>query len=95
MKNLLMTGKYTLVNASNKATGGPYTRYDPSNPKDDCRKSALDLIIISKELFKYVEVMIIDKNLNLTPARVITRNKVIYSDHYAIIMKFKDIPLKK
>ena len=33
-------------------------------------------------------------NLHLTPARVINRSKVIFSDHYAIILKFKDIPLK-
>ena len=83
-----------MVNATSKAEGGPYTRYDPSNPKDDSRKSALDLIIISKELVKYVEVMKIDKNLTITPARVISKSKVIYSDHYAIILKFKDLPLK-
>ena len=62
VRKLLNSGKYTLVNATSKAEGGPYTRYDPSNPKDDSRKSALDLIIISKELVKYVEVMKIDKN---------------------------------
>ena len=53
VRDLLKTGKYTLVNATAKGEGGPFTMYDPSNPKDDCRKSALDLIIISKELFKY------------------------------------------
>ena len=94
VRDLLNTGKYTLVNATVKAKGGPFTRYDPSNPKDECKKSALDLIIISKELNKFVEVMIIDKNLTLTPARVINKSKVVYSDHYAIIFRLKNIPLR-
>ena len=94
VRNLINTGKYTLVNATSKAQGGPFTRYEPSNPNDDCRKSALDLIIISNDLVKYVEVMKIDKSLSLTPARVISKSKVVYSDHYAIILKFNDLPLK-
>ena len=38
--------------------------------------------------------MKIDKNLTITPARVISKSKIVYSDHYAIILKFTDLPLK-
>ena len=94
VKNLLNTGKFMLVNASNKVEGGPFTRYDPAHPNDETKKSCLELVIVSKNLFKYVEKLIIDKNLSQTPGRVISKTKIVYPDHYSITLKFKNIPLK-
>ena len=94
VKNLLNSGKYVLVNASSKVEGGPFTRYDPSKPNDEGRKSCLELVIVSRNLFKYVDKLIIDKKLALTPGRVISKTKIVYPDHYSLILKFKNIPLK-
>ena len=77
-----------------KVEGGPFTRYDPSKPNDEGRKSCLELVIVSRNLFKYVDKLIIDKKLALTPGRVISQTKIIYPDHYSLILKFKNIPLK-
>ena len=61
IKDLLDTGKYTLVNATNKVVGGPFTRFDPSDPENNDNKSALSLCIVSNELFTYVDCLTIDK----------------------------------
>ena len=73
--------------------GGPFTRYDPAAPNDDASKSCLDLIMISKELLKYVKEVVIDKKLNLTPGNPVGRGKMVYPDHYAIIFIMHNIPL--
>ena len=75
---LLETGKFILLNNSEKCTGGPFTRVDPSNPS---LKSCLDLCIISKGLEKYFVQMIIDEKRLFTPHRAI-RSKLTYSDHF-------------
>ena len=70
-----------------------YTRYDPSDPKCEEKKLLLDIVIISKNLERYYDRMVIDTNLVMTPYR--TKNKqLVYSDHYAILVKFKGIPKK-
>ena len=56
MHDLLRTEKFILVNNSDKCTGGPFTRINPSNPNI---KSCLDLCIISKGLWKYIVEMVI------------------------------------
>ena len=61
---------------------------DPSNPDI---KSCLDLCIISKGLLKYVVELVIDDGRLFTPHRAV-RNKLIYSDHLSIHVKFKGIP---
>ena len=55
IRDLLSTEKYILVNSTNKVEGGPFTRYDPSDPNCSAKKSCLDLFIISRELIKHVE----------------------------------------
>ena len=82
IKDLIDTGKYTLVNASKKVIGGPFTRYDPSDPDNDDKKSVLSLCIVSNELFAYVDTLTIDKEKQFTPFRTISKNNVIYTDHY-------------
>ena len=63
IRDFLLSDEYVLVNSSSKCTGGPFTRYDPSNPLSDDHKSLLDLIVISKNLEKYLVDMTIDKSL--------------------------------
>ena len=92
IRKFIESEKYILVNSSNKTMNGPYTRFDPSAPDDDSKKSALDLVIISKNLEFYLEEMRIDKNLNFTPFRSKPKSKdLIYSDHYALLLCFKNI----
>ena len=82
-----------MINGSSKETGGPFTRYDPSDPGSEEKKSALDFIIVHSDLGKYVESMKIDSKLLFTPYRVKSKAKLVYSDHYAILLNFKDIPI--
>ena len=86
--DLLETEKFILLNNSEKCSGGPFTRVDPSNPEV---KSCLDLCIISKGLYKYVMEMIIDVNLTFTPHRS-TKTKLTFSDHFSVLVKFRGIP---
>ena len=41
IRELLNTKKYVLLNSTNKVKGGPYTRYNPTNPEDHESKSCL------------------------------------------------------
>ena len=92
---LIEDGDYVLVNATNKCQGGPFTRYDPGDPDMDEKKSAIDFIIVSKELHEFIEDMEIDSKLKWTPCRPISKNKVRFSDHYAIKIVFKNLLMKK
>ena len=94
VRDLLSTENYILVNGTNKVKGGPFTRYDPSDPKCNANKSCLDLFIISKELLKHVEKLVIDEHFTMTPCRPISRTKVVYPDHYASLLIFKKLLLK-
>ena len=71
--------------------GGPFTRFDPAKPE---RKSCIDLVIISRELLKYVHRLVIDKNLTFTPGRPVRKDKITYTDHRSLILEFKNLPLK-
>ena len=70
---------------------GPFTRIDPA---DNHKKSVLDLCIISKALYKYVDSLIIDKKRHFTPYRAVTRSTVRYTDHFSLLLSFKGLPLK-
>ena len=91
VRNLIETGKYILVNGTDKARGGPFTRYDPARPG---KKSCIDLVILSKELLKYVHRLEIDKHLVCTPGRPINKKKTTFSDHFSLNLIFKNLPLK-
>ena len=93
IRNFLANKSYTLLNASDKTLGGPFTRYNPACPKDDTAKSCLDLCIVSNDLFRYVEKVTIDKHLNFTPGRSLGKGNFCYSDHYALLIEIKNIPL--
>ena len=67
IRELLNTKKYVLLNSTNKVRGGPFTRFNPAALENEEMKSCFDLIVISKELLKYVEEVVIDKNFKFTP----------------------------
>ena len=92
--DLVNTGKYCLVNTTKYVVGGPFTRYDPSDPHNNDKKSVLELCIVSKELLIYVDTLTIDKERNFTPFRPIGKSKRTYTDHYSLRLLFKNIPLK-
>ena len=77
-------------NASEKAKGEPWTREDPAN----LTKSVLDLVIISQELYQYVDEFSIDNQKKITPFKVGKNCSLSFTDHYTITIKFKGIPLK-
>ena len=48
--NLLEKDSVTLINATNKAINGPFTRYEKNDPSNEDKKSLLDLAIVSSNL---------------------------------------------
>ena len=90
-----INGEYVLVNSSDKTINGPFTRYCPEDPDNDLRKSTLDLVIVSKRLFEYVDKLEIDKNLKWTPFRTTKKGILKFTDHYSLLLVFKGLPKKK
>ena len=88
IRNFLKDGKHVLVNNSDIAKGGPYTRCDPA---DKNRKSCLTLIIASKRLIPFIESLEIDKENMFAPYKA-TKARIITSDHFPVIVVFKNIP---
>lgn len=82
------------MNATNKVVGGPFTRFDPSDPENNHKKSSLSFCLVSNELFTYVDCLTIDKEKRFTPFRTISKKKVIFTDHYSLLLFFKNIPLR-
>ena len=56
------------------------------------KKSALDFVIVSKSLEKYLDKIEIDNERKFTPARATKKGRLTYTDHYAVICTFKNIP---
>ena len=73
LKTFVDNGDYIVLNDTNKSIGGPFTRYSPENPNDESKKSELDLVIVSKSLYGYVEKQVIDKEMKITPYRVVKK----------------------
>ena len=79
-----------MVNSTSKTEGGPFTRYEPADPKNKEKMSTLDLCIVSRDLFKYVDKLVIDKESSFTPFR--TSDKFHYTDHFSLLLSLKDLP---
>ena len=90
IRQFVIDGDYVLLNSTDKVKGGPFMRVDQAN---DACKSTLDLCIVSRELLKYVDSLIIDKDRNFTPYRPIDKKRVSFTDHYSLLVTFKNIPL--
>ena len=91
IRKFLESEKYVLLNSTNLVIGGPWTRTDYKDP--EC-KSVLDLVIISSDLVKYVEVMEIDSQRKFTPFRV-TKESLHFTDHFAIKVTLQGLPVRK
>ena len=96
LRNLLQTENWFLVNGmgSRIVEGGPFTREDPATGIMSC----LDLIVVSRELRPFVEKLIIDKEKKMTAARAVKRKestKMIFSDHFALLLSLRDLPRSK
>ena len=59
----------------------------------DAKKSCLDLIIISRDLLKFVREVVIDKHLKFTPSRPLKGGRVCFPDHYAMLLVLEGMPL--
>ena len=59
VRELIASREYIIVNNTEVAIGGPFTRIDPANEN---KKSCLDLTIISMNLMPYVKELIVDKD---------------------------------
>ena len=70
VRELLASKEYVLVNNTDKAEGGPFTRVDPGNANN---RSCLDLCIISVNILPYIKRMIIDIGKECTPYRIIRK----------------------
>ena len=92
VRSLLKSREYILVNNCDKVEGGPFTRFDPEYPDDDDKKSCLDFVIVSRQLFPFIDKLFIDNNGAYTAKRV-TKTKIIKPDHYPLIVTFKNIPM--
>ena len=98
VRDLIDTGDVILVNNTEKVEGGPFTRKDPSFPNDEKKKSCLDLVLISKDLYRCVEKLFIDKNERLEMGRVAVKNGVkglVKPDHYTMVLSLHNIPLNR
>ena len=98
IRDMVETEDMILVNNTEKAEGGPFTRKDPSNPNDDSKKSCLDLCLISKDLYRYVDKLVIDKEEKYEMGRVVVKNgtkALIKPDHLALILSLIDIPINR
>ena len=96
LREMLTTGDWVLVNGqgSEVVEGGPYTREDPATGKLSC----LDLYIVSRELWPYVNKLVIDRDKKFTPARPIKRKgkyRLIYTDHFSTLLSLKDLPRRQ
>ena len=95
IEEFIETGDYVLINTTKVVTNGPNTRYSPEDPNDENKKSMLTLVIVSKQLLGHVDELYIDNDLKFTPFRVINKNKRVYTDHYAVKLTFKELPIKR
>ena len=76
VRDSIEDGDLILVNNSEKAEGGPYTRFDPNDPHNDEKKSCLDLAIVSKDLFSSVENLYIDKDCKYLLGRAVVKKNI-------------------
>ena len=69
--------------------GGPFTRFEPSDPENATKKSCLDLVLFSPGLVKFIKSITIDSEGKYKMARSFIENgvdKLKPSDHYPIII---------
>ena len=90
----LDSNDYILINATDKSSEEPFTRYNNRDPDNKDEKSVLDLAIVSGNLFKYVEKLEVNKELKWTPSQT-SKGSLKYTDNYALKIVFKGLPKVK
>ena len=95
VRGFLSSGEYICLNNSSKSIGGPFTRFDPSNPNKKENMSCLSLVIVSKKLEPFIETLKIDNMKVFSPIRPLSKTKSVTSDHFPLIMTFAETFCKK
>ena len=88
VRSLLYNGEYVCLNNCDLATGGPFTRFDPSCPDNLENMSCIDLVLASNRLVKFIDKFEIDSGRKFSPIRPISKKKSITSDHFPILITF-------
>ena len=89
---LIKTKEFVLLNNLSLTEGGPFTWVQAGN---ESVRSCLDLALASSSLAPFVKRMIIDKEKNFTPRRVIKKGGVItevFTDHFTVKVILKELP---
>ena len=95
VRELVASGDWILLNNSERAVGGPWTREDPSNTNI---KSCLDLVLLSKNLDPYVKKLLIDSKRKISIKRPIFKKGkwcLTHSDHYTLVITIVGLPKAK
>ena len=95
IRSFLENADYICVNNTDKAVGGPFTRFDPSDPKNENKMSCLDIAVISRQLLPYLNYLKIDSEQIFAPSRPISKTKSVFPDHYPLILEFHNLPREK
>ena len=91
-EQLIKTGEYVLTNNLPLAVGGPFPWVHPGKERV---KSCLDLALASANLTPFVKTMLIDKEKNFTPRRMIRRAgkaETIFTDHFYVELIIEGLP---
>ena len=92
VRELVASEEFILVNNSEVARGGPFTRWDPS---DETKKSCIDLVLASANLMPFIRELVIDKERTFTPMRVIPKGNSLtarYTDNLSLKISLRDLP---
>ena len=95
VRDTLQQGEFVLLNNSEKASGGPPTRIDPS---DNSKKSTLDYFIANKMLERYTKLVRVDDNRDFSFKRVRkTKMGVVetWSDHLCMELVIRGLKVGK
>ena len=92
VRELLESDGYVLLNNLDIVEGGPWTFISRADPGI---KSCLDLVIVSRNLLPFVSKMVVDKERNFTPYRIIKRRTgvtTVYTDHLSLKVILTGMP---
>ena len=93
IRDRIIEKDYVVLN--NMANGGPWTWVQRGK---EAIRSCLDIAIASRNLISFVKTVIIDKDRQFTPKRVIRKNgefKSVFTDHFTMEVILADMPKSK
>ena len=92
VRELLATKEYCLINNMDVAEGGPFTRKDPVDGKNE---SCLDLFICSSNLRPFIHKLLIDSDRKYAMKRATIKHGVYgitFTDHFTMVLYMKNLP---